>query len=120
MDAMLKKRFITGFLAAAAMVAVLCGFAAMLLHQANAEPAKVVLRSSLAGRWYPADAEMLRGQIEGFFQKAQVKPTDNVIAVILPHAGYQYSGQTAVAALKTTDKKYERIVIIGPSHSIPM
>lgn len=33
--------------------------------------AKVVLRSSLPGRWYPADAETLRKQIEGFFDKAQ-------------------------------------------------
>ncbi|GAF72727.1 unnamed protein product, partial [marine sediment metagenome] len=52
--------------------------------------AKAVLRSSLAGRWYSADAEKLQGQIAGFFQKAEVKPIDNIIAFILPHAGYQY------------------------------
>ncbi len=84
------------------------------------KPAKVVLRSLLAGRWYPADTEMLSKQIEGFFQKADVKPINNVIAFILPHAGYQFSGQTAALALKTTDKKYKRIVIIGPSHRVAM
>ena len=83
-------------------------------------PVKVVLRSSLAGRWYPADTETLSKQIEGFFQKADVKPINNVIAFILPHAGYQFSGQTAALALKTTDKKYKRVVVIGPSHRVAM
>ncbi len=81
---------------------------------------KNVLRSSLAGTWYPADAEILAGQIEGFFRKAQVEPINNVIALISPHAGYQFSGQTAVCGLKATEKKYKRVVVIGPSHRIPM
>ena len=81
------------------------------------KPAKVILQSSLAGSWYPADAETLREQIKGFFDKAQVQHVNDVIALILPHAGYQYSGRTAASALKTTSKKYKRIVIIGPSHT---
>ena len=79
--------------------------------------AKGVLRSSLAGRWYSADAGQLHKQLEGFFQKADVKPMDNVIALILPHAGYDYSGQTAAFGLKSTGRQYKRIVIIGPSHN---
>jgi len=84
------------------------------------EPAKVVFRSALAGRWYSADAQTLRKQIDGFYQKADVKPIDNVIAFILPHAGYRYSGQIAVMGLKKTAAKYKRIVVIGPTHSMPM
>jgi AmmeMemoRadiSam system protein B/AmmeMemoRadiSam system protein A len=85
-----------------------------------AEPAKNVLRSSLAGTWYTADAEELREQIDDFFQKASVKPINNVTALILPHAGYQYSGRTAAMALKTAGREYKRIVVIGPSHRVPM
>ena len=81
---------------------------------------KVVLRSSLAGRWYPANAETLSKQIADFFRKADVQPINNIIALILPHAGYPYSGQTAVSGLKTTERQYKRIVIIGPSHHIYM
>ena len=62
--------------------------------------AEVVLRSTLAGKWYDADAEALGKQIDGFFQKAEVKPISNVIAMILPHAGYRFSGQIAVRTLK--------------------
>ena len=54
--------------------------------------AKSVLRSSLAGKWYTDDVKMLNRQIAGFFEQAIVEPIDNVIALILPHAGYQFSG----------------------------
>ena len=85
-----------------------------------AKRAKVVLRSSLAGRWYFADAEALSKQIAGFFQRADIKPVNNVIAFILPHAGYQFSGQTAAFGLKTAGEKFKRIIVIGPSHRVPM
>jgi len=83
-------------------------------------PEKVVLRSTLPGRWYPASAGTLSEQIAGFFEKADVKPMDNVIALILPHAGYSFSGQTAAFGPAATEKKYKRIVIIGPTHRLPM
>ncbi len=136
MDKQLKKWFGWGLLLV--LVIVLLGIAGIFFLRAyisetpptggiiplkKEEPAelpKIVLRSSLAGTWYSADAEALSKQIESFFQKAQVKPINNVIALILPHAGYRYSGQTAVCGLKTTDKKYKRIIVIGPSHRIPM
>ena len=84
-----------------------------------AEPTgKVVLRSSLAEMgWYTADANALSKQIEYLFQKADVQPRDDLIALILPHAGYPYSGQTAVCGLKTIAKQYKRIIVIGPSHN---
>jgi AmmeMemoRadiSam system protein B/AmmeMemoRadiSam system protein A len=85
-----------------------------------AEPPKTILKSSLAGSWYPADANALGRQINNLYLKAETAPVDNVIALILPHAGYQYSGPTAVKAIKTINRKYKRIVIIGPSHHIPM
>jgi len=81
---------------------------------------KVVLTSSLAGRWYSADTDALRGEIRSFFQKADVRPKDNVIALILPHAGYRYSGQTAAYGVKTAAKRYKRVIVIGPSHRVNM
>jgi len=86
----------------------------------NAEPAVSVLRSALAGSWYPEDPETLRKQIAGFFEKAQAEPIENVVGLILPHAGYSYSGPTAAAAVKTIAVKYDRIVVIGPSHRTPL
>ncbi len=83
----------------------------------SARPPKVVHRSIISELgWYTADAEALGKQIAGFNQKAEVDPISNVIAMILPHAGYRFSGQIAADALKATDKKYSRIIVIGPSH----
>jgi len=84
------------------------------------EPPKVVIKSGIAGSWYPDDAKILTEQLGQIFQKAETKPIDNVIALILPHAGYQFSGQTAVSALKTINKEYKRIIVIGPSHRTPI
>jgi len=138
MDCWLKKSPIAKFLVG--LVIVLLGIVALLLWKAHltrvkrqTEPpvklgakylgpsSKVVLRSLLAERgWYPADVNALNKQIEGFFQKANVEPINNVIALILPHAGYTYSGQTAASGLKAIAKQYERIIVIGPSHYLPL
>ncbi|MHC4432550.1 MAG: AmmeMemoRadiSam system protein B, partial [Planctomycetota bacterium] len=90
--------------------------------QVPAEPmAKSVLRSRLAEMgWYTAEPQPLRREIAVLFQKAQVEPIEDVIALILPHAGYRYSGLVAAKGLNTTDKQYKRIIVIGPSHRVPM
>jgi hypothetical protein len=82
---------------------------------------KVVHRSIISELgWYEPNSEILTKEIAGYYQKADVKPINNVIAVILPHAGYRFSGQTAVAALKTINQEYERIIVMGPSHTTYM
>ena len=94
--------------------------AATVLTEKPAEPVKNVLYSSLAGTWYSDNPEVLVKQFDAFFEKAQPETIENVIALILPHAGYQWSGQTAADGLKTTEKKYKRIIVIGPSHRTVM
>jgi AmmeMemoRadiSam system protein B/AmmeMemoRadiSam system protein A len=84
-------------------------------------PAKTeVLKSTLAGTWYKADPDALRADLAGYFQKAAVEPKEDVIALILPHAGYQYSGQTAACGVKSLGRSYKRVVVIGPTHRLPM
>jgi AmmeMemoRadiSam system protein B/AmmeMemoRadiSam system protein A len=91
------------------------------MESSQKNPPELILKSPLAGSWYPGDRETLNRQLEGFVKKAvHIKPLKDVIGLILPHAGYMYSGQAAVLGLKTVDKKYERIVVIGPSHSVSM
>jgi hypothetical protein len=70
--------------------------------------------------WHPNDPNALTQQVEGFFQKADVQPSDDIVALISPHAGYAYSGQTAAFGVKAAKAKYRRIIVIGPSHHVPM
>ncbi len=83
-------------------------------------PRKNVLKSALAGTWYSADADALRTELAGYLAKAEVEPRDDVIALILPHAGYAYSGGTAACGIKSLGREYRRVVVIGPTHQLPM
>jgi len=79
-----------------------------------------VLKSTLAGTWYKAEPDALRAELAGYFQKAVVEPKEDVVALILPHAGYQYSGPTAACGVKSLGRSYKRVVVIGPTHRLPM
>ncbi|MBN1865152.1 MAG: AmmeMemoRadiSam system protein B [Victivallales bacterium] len=79
-----------------------------------------VLVSPLAGKWYSADSVKLRSELDGYLEKAEQQPVKDVIALVLPHAGYAYSGITAAYGIKALGKQYKRIVIIGPSHRFAM
>jgi len=53
--------------------------------------------------------------------KVQEPPIENIQALILPHAGYRYSGQTAAYGIKQIiGKKFRRVVVMGPSHRSAM
>ncbi len=83
-------------------------------------PVKEVMKSTLAGTWYVADPAALRAEIAGYFGQAQADARDDIIGLILPHAGYQYSGRTAAHAIKSLGRSYARVVVIGPTHHLPM
>ena len=82
---------------------------------------KTILRSRLIGRWYPRASYDLSVEIDGFLKNVPDTPREPVMALIMPHAGYRYSGQIAAhAARQIQDKAYRRVIVIGPSHSQPM
>jgi hypothetical protein len=76
--------------------------------------------AAVAGSFYPADPKALSAMIDGMMaQVSGPAVTDPIIAVVAPHAGYEYSGPVAAytyAALK--GRKYARVVIIGPTHHV--
>ena len=83
-----------------------------------------IIDSSLAGSWYEANPVKLKEQILRWVDRARLPdglPRKNPIALISPHAGYAYSGPVAAYGLKAlTGKKFDRIIIIGPSHRVYM
>ena len=76
-----------------------------------------VWRTPLAGRWYSGNAAALRRVLDGLTPPESYVAESGVRAVIVPHAGYQYSGRVAMAAYARLDfTRFERVVVIGPSH----
>ena len=88
----------------------------------NSDAPKVVQRADhLAGSWYPGDRETLRRQLQGYLEKVTTASQPDTIALILPHAGYRFSGATAMAGAKVlAGQKYRRVVVMGPTHSVAM
>jgi MEMO1 family protein len=77
-----------------------------------------IRKPAVAGRFYPADATVLRTTIERHLAAAPVEPAPTAVAaVISPHAGYPYSGLTAAHAFKRLlGKAPTRVVVLGCSH----
>lgn len=77
-----------------------------------------VRQAAVAGGFYPSDSKALSAMIDEMLARVSVpKITDPILAVVAPHAGYQYSGPVAAytyAALK--GRKFSRVVVIAPSH----
>ncbi len=80
-----------------------------------------VKRATGAGRWYPADADQLRDAVDGYLSANTSVTPNKPIALIVPHAGYVYSGPVAgamYAMLQGHD--YERVLLLGLSHGTPL
>ena len=71
-----------------------------------------------ADQFYPADSALLLKQIKVFIENANPGKIDDAIALIVPHAGYVYSGQIAADAYsQVKQNKYELIVVLGTNHT---
>lgn len=83
---------------------------------------EIVRPSAVAGLFYPAEAERLRQVIAHDLQQAVPAQAITPKALIVPHAGYVYSGPVAASAyrhLEPLRETIKRVVLIGPSHRVP-
>ncbi|MFH1227160.1 MAG: AmmeMemoRadiSam system protein B [Planctomycetota bacterium] len=72
---------------------------------------------ALAGTWYNGSSGELGKEIRGYLDKADVKPMADVSAIIVPHAGHQYSGQGAAYGYKAvSNRAFKRVILMGPNH----
>lgn len=75
---------------------------------------------AVAGSFYPADAAVLSHMLDDFLDHATAGGQAPK-AIIVPHAGYIYSGPIAAnayARLKPVRKRINRVVLMGPSHRV--
>ena len=78
--------------------------------------ASQILASTIAGSWYPGAPARLKAVIDSFLAPcpAPEKPCN---VLVVPHAGYPYSGPTAGFAYAAVDrKKIRRVILLAPSH----
>ena len=79
---------------------------------------KNIRNAILAGSWYPGNKKTLSKTVEGFLTKVKTGAMEGELkAIIVPHAGYMYSGQVAAHAYKLLQNMdFKKVIMIGPSH----
>ena len=92
----------------------------MMMNTCNGQKTEPVVRpATQADRFYDGNAGRLSQEVDSFLALHRgSKQYNNVAALIVPHAGYYYSGNVAASAYMTlpTEKPYKRIFLLGPSH----
>ena len=81
-----------------------------------------IRQSAVAGMFYPGNPEELDSIVTSYLNKAK-NTVPHPRAIIVPHAGYIYSGQVAAEAYKslgTIQNSIQRVVLLGPSHRVPL
>lgn len=92
----------------------------LLLAVAANAAAERVRPAAVAGTWYPGDPQELSRLIDEMLDQAAPPPmpiAGPVRALIVPHAGYAYSGPTAAAAYRlVAGQSPRRVVVLAPAH----
>ena len=97
-------------------------------------PAESTRRTQYAGSWYENNPAKLKQELDDFLARAQTNADfeskqrvrqdcaeikGELLAIIVPHAGYMFSGATAAFAYKAASgRKVKRIFLLGPSHHV--
>jgi len=76
---------------------------------------------AVAGMFYPGSAAVLRDEVQQFMVSAGASVSGVPKALIVPHAGYVYSGPVAASAyacLAAARHSIRRVVLLGPTHRV--
>lgn len=80
--------------------------------------------TAVAGLFYPAEASLLIREVQDFLESTSISQGVRAPkAVIVPHAGYVYSGAIAAsgyARLRPLRDQVRRVVLLGPVHRVPV
>lgn len=95
-------------------------------------------KPAVAGMFYPGDPAVLSADVDGMLAAAHAERAATLAraeapiefaglrAIIVPHAGYVYSGPMAakaynvVAERVAAGEQFDRVVIVGPTHRVPV
>ena len=76
---------------------------------------------AVAGQFYSGNAAELAATVATLLAEARHQEAPAPKALIVPHAGYVYSGPVAASAyalLRRAGASFERVVLLGPAHRV--
>lgn len=76
---------------------------------------------AVANTFYPGNSKDLQTRVQALLQTPEAKPA--IKALVVPHAGYDFSGLTAASAYKALQTEghnlnIKRVVLLGPCHRV--
>jgi AmmeMemoRadiSam system protein B len=83
---------------------------------------KSVRPPAVAGTFYPGDPTVLASTVDGLIASRSGDAGPAPKALVVPHAGYVYSGPIAASAyarLVQARDRIRRVVLMGPAHRVP-
>lgn len=81
-------------------------------------PQAPVRPPAVAGQFYPADPAQLTGAVKAFLDGAKPAGSGRPVAIVVPHAGYHFSGQIAADGwAQARGRTYGLVVILGTNHT---
>ena len=81
----------------------------------------IIRPAAVSGMFYSADPNQLQSDISRYLQQAKTESDLMPKAIIVPHAGYIYSGPIAASAyklLQPTKHLIKQVILLGPSHRV--
>jgi AmmeMemoRadiSam system protein B/AmmeMemoRadiSam system protein A len=83
-------------------------------------PQPTVRPPAVAGPFYPREPAKLEAAVRAFLADAVAARGERPVALILPHAGYVYSGQIAADGWRqAAGQAYDLVVLLGTNHTTP-
>ena len=91
---------------------------------------KSIRQAAVASMFYPGEFKVLRDEVQKFLKDSKLEKNSLILneknisrirAIIVPHAGYIYSGEIAGSAyrlLQKNMKNFKRVLILGPAHRV--
>ena len=85
---------------------------------ADQKPGNDIRPPVVAGRFYPSSSQALKLAVRKFMDDAAPVAVKHPLAIVVPHAGYIYSGQVAADGYRqVSDLQLDVIVILGTNHT---
>src|ERR1035437_330348 len=82
--------------------------------------------AAVAGSFYPSDADELTAVVDTLLERARLRASGGAagpapVALVVPHAGYVYSGPVAASAYDwLRDSPMRRVAVLGLAHYVPL
>ena len=91
----------------------------LFLFSSSSSLSEEIRRPAVSGAFYSADKEVLTKMIRGFLANVEKLDVEReILAIIVPHAGYVYSGQVAAYSFKQLEgRRIDSLVLICNSHT---